>query len=272
MEKKGYRLSVDDNIRFLENLAKHPEYTSIFEDPFLNMHRRLHETYGTKTHFNLFFQSEDGSFDLTQVPDRFKQEWTANADWMRLSFHARSEFPAWPYLNAGYEQVYRDCEQVHREILRFAGPKVLGPVTTVHFAELTREGAKALQDLGIKMLLGDFSYNSRGERYLDYYLDADQFEAVRTHCFYRDKASGMQFCCCDIVLDCFKPEDIGAELDRQAALHPGRRFVDILIHEQYFYEDYKNYRPYYQELIETGIRWCTRQGYEPVHVTDMIEL
>ena len=54
MLQKGYRLSVDDNIRFLENISKHPEYTSIFDDPYLKMHRELHEKYGTKTHFNLF--------------------------------------------------------------------------------------------------------------------------------------------------------------------------------------------------------------------------
>ena len=272
MLQKGYRLSVDDNIRFLENISKHPEYTSIFDDPYLKMHRELHEKYGTKTHFNLFFQSEDGGFNLTQMPDKYKAEWAANADWIRLSFHSKAEFPDWPYLTAGYDEVYRDCQQVHNEILRFAGPEVLGPVTTIHYAELTREGARALKDLGIEMLLGDFSYNSEGERYLDYYLDAEQFEQVRTHCFYRDEESDMQFCCCDIVLDCFNPEAIGPELDRQAALYPNRRFIDILIHEQYFYPDYKNHRPYYRQLIETGIEWCMAQGYEPAHVVDMIQL
>jgi len=70
MAKRGYRVSVDDNIRFLEDIAAHPEYTSLFDNPFLKMFREIHEAYGTKFHFNLFF--ERGDFNLTMVPDRFR--------------------------------------------------------------------------------------------------------------------------------------------------------------------------------------------------------
>jgi len=270
--KKGYRLSVDDNIRFLQNIAVHPEYTSLFDDPYLRLYRDIHEKYGTKVHFNLFFESEKGDFNLTEVPDRFREEWAANADWIRLSFHSKAEFPNWPYLESGYDELYRDHMQVANEILRFAGPEVFGPVTTVHFAEATKDGVRALRDQGILALLGDFAFNKNGERYLDYYLDSEQFDKVRTNCFYKDPETDMIFCCCDIVLDCFRPETVGSELDRLAALYPNREFVDILIHEQYFYEDYINHRPFYRELLETGVSWCINQGYEPTFVSEMVDL
>lgn len=272
MNKRGYRLSVDDNIRFLQNLNAHPEYTSLFDDPYLRLYRDIHEKYGTKVHFNLFYESEHGDFNLSQMTDRFKAEWAANADWMRLSFHSKAEFPNWPYLNASYDEIYADHAAVKREILRFAGPEVFGPVTTVHFAEATREGVKALKDQGILALLGDFSFNANGERWLDYFLDSDQFDKVRTDCFYKEPDTGMIFCCCDIVLDCFKPETVGPELDRWEKMYPGRDFIDILIHEQYFYEDYMNHRPFYRELLETGVEWCINKGYEPAFVAEMIDL
>lgn len=271
MAKRGFRLSIDDNIRFLENLNAHPEYTSLFDDPYLRMHRDIHEKYGNKVHFNLFYYSEDGSFNLSMMTDRFKDEWAANADWIRLSFHSKAEFPSWPYLNASYDEVYEDHAAVKREILRFAGPEVFGPVTTVHFAEATRDGVRALRDQGIRFLLGDFSFKENGERWLDYYLDAEQFDLVRKNCFYKDPETDMIFCCCDIVLDCFRPEAIGPELARIDALYPDRCFMDILIHEQYFYEDYINYRPFYRELVETGVKWCLDKGYEPVFVAEMVD-
>ena len=269
MAKRGYRISVDDNIRFLEDIAAHPEYTSLFDNPFLKMFREFHEKYGTKIHFNLFF--ERGNFNLTMVPDRFRDEWAQNADWIHLSFHSKAEFPNWPYRDASPEEVAADCRQVHDEILRFAGPEVLSETTTLHFAAATPDGVRALRDCGVKILLGDFSFNTEGKRWLHYYCTDDQFDLVREKCFVKDSDTDMIFCCCDIVLDCFTPETVGPELDRMAALWPDRDFVDLLIHEQYFYPDYHNHRPFYRELVETGINWCRNAGYEPVLVADIVD-
>lgn len=267
---RGYRLSVDDNIWFLRNIANHPEYTSLFDDPYLRLYKDIHDKYGTKVHMNIYYETD--GFNLTQMPDRFKSEWAANAHWLRLSFHAKADDPPWPYLNAGYDEMYNDYKQVEREILRFAGPEVLGPVTTVHYAEATREGVKALRDCGIKVLLGDFAFNKDGERWLDYYLDSDQFDMVRKNCFWKDPGTDMIFACCDVVLNTFKPEEIALEMDRYEREYPNRDFVDILIHEQYFYKDYTHHLPDYREIIEAGVEWCISKNYEPAFITDMIDV
>ncbi|MBQ8310565.1 MAG: hypothetical protein IJX80_06105 [Clostridia bacterium] len=36
-------------------------------------------------------------FNLSMRTDKFKEEFHANADWLKLSFHAKSEFPPKPY-------------------------------------------------------------------------------------------------------------------------------------------------------------------------------
>jgi len=84
----NFRFSVDDNIWFFQDLAKN-NYSSIFENSYLALYKRLHEKYNIKVQLNLFYQFED--FNLSQMPDRYKQEWIANKDWLQLSFHSKTE-------------------------------------------------------------------------------------------------------------------------------------------------------------------------------------
>ena len=79
-----YRLSPDDNIFFLRDIARNVDcYTSIFDNQYLAFFQEMHRRFGTKTHFNLYYRTED--FDLSQMPDKFRREWEDNADWIRLS-------------------------------------------------------------------------------------------------------------------------------------------------------------------------------------------
>ena len=80
-----YRFSLDDNIWFLRDIAQQG-YRSVFENPYLALWKRLHQTYGTKVHCNIYYQCE--GFDLTRMPDRHRSEWQDNADWFRMTFHA----------------------------------------------------------------------------------------------------------------------------------------------------------------------------------------
>jgi hypothetical protein len=127
-----YRLSLDDNIWFLKDInANAGKYKSIFENPYLGMLKQVHDTFGTKIHLNLFYQTD--GFNLSQMTDKYRSEWKDNAGWLRLSFHALQEFPDRPYLTAGYDQVKHDCILVIDQIRRFAGEELMGPVTTLHW-------------------------------------------------------------------------------------------------------------------------------------------
>jgi len=44
--------------------------------------------------------------------------------------------------------------------------------------------------------------------------------------------------------------------------------ISVIIHEQYFYPDYKAYMPDYKKRCEIAIRWLTEQGYKPVLYDD----
>ena len=99
-----YRLSLDDNIWFLKDVSDNAsQYKSIFENSYLALLKEVHETYGTKIHINIYYQTE--GFNLSQMTTKFRNEWRENAGWLRLSFHALQNDPDVPYINAWYEQV-----------------------------------------------------------------------------------------------------------------------------------------------------------------------
>ena len=74
----------------------------------------------------------------------------------------------------------------------------------------------------------------------------------------------------DVVMNSHSPEKIVQILDKQKAEYPLRGFVEIMIHEQYFYRDYFNYEPDYEARIEAGCRWCREHGYEGAFAQDVI--
>ena len=66
-----YRLSLDDNIWFLKDLSVNSStYKSIFENPYLGFLKQVHDTYGTKIHINIFYQTE--GFNLSQLTTHTK--------------------------------------------------------------------------------------------------------------------------------------------------------------------------------------------------------
>lgn len=268
---RGYRISVDDVLTCLRDIAEHPEYTSIFDNEFLGVFKQVHEEHDAKIHMNIYYQSVDGQFNLTMMPDRFKKEWKANANWLHLSFHALADKPDKPYANAGYDEVKHDCELVQAEIRRFAGEEVLGPVTTLHWGEATKDGVRALRDCGIKLLQADFVLVD-DQPSISLYLNREQFDLVRKNCFWKDEETDVIFFACDAVMNSETISFIEPRMEYFQVLYPNRPFVDILIHEEYFYPTYRHYRSDYRERVLTGVRWCENHGYKPIFAMDMIGL
>jgi hypothetical protein len=85
---KSFCFTVDDNIRFLKELS-FGEYGSMFEHPYLAMWKRFHERFGLCVQLNLFYECD--GFDLSQMSEKYRDEWESNSDWLKLSFHSRLE-------------------------------------------------------------------------------------------------------------------------------------------------------------------------------------
>jgi hypothetical protein len=263
-----YRLSIDDNIWFLRDIQENKDrYRSLFDNPYLGFLKQVNAEFGTKIHLNLFYQTE--GFNLTDFTDQYKPEWKANADWLRLSFHAYQEFPDMPYVNAGYDEVKRDCELVIGEIRRFAGEGVMRSVTTIHWGEATVEGARAMRDAGYTGQLGYFNVDDNLPS-ASYYLTEPQRRHLKKRFVWRDTAEDITFVRTSIVIDTKKLEDIQPHLDAHEQNGQKPPYLDLLVHEQYFYPSYFNYQPDFRDKILAAVRWAKENGYTPQFLSESI--
>ncbi len=146
---------VDDVIWCLRDVAKEKP-SSIFDNSYFKMLKKCHDEWGMTVQLNLFYRTDffygGEEFTLSDMPDTYKDEFTANSDWLKFAFHAKQEFPDYPYVNAKYEDVKRDYELIIGEIKRFAGEKSVSNAVLPHWLPISREGVQALYDCGVKFI------------------------------------------------------------------------------------------------------------------------
>lgn len=255
-----YRFSFDDNIWFLKDIAANAErYKSIFDNPYLGFLKKVHDTFGTKIHLNMYYQTE--GFNLSGMTARFRNQWKENSEWLGLSFHALANEPDRPYMHAGYEQVKRDCNLVQEQIRRFAGEEVMGPETTLHWGESTVEGCRALRDSGYNILAGYFNVDDN-KAPVSYYLTEEQRRHLKHRFIWRNNKEGIIFSRIALVVNSVKSGEIIPYLDNVKKTY-NPRYIDLMIHEQYFYPHYVAYQPDWKEKVMTAAKWAADNGFNP---------
>jgi len=263
-----YRLSLDDNIWFLRDISQNASvYRSIFQNPYLGFLKQVHDTYGTKVHLNIYYETD--GFNLSQMTDRFRNEWRENSGWLRLSFHAFANEPDRPYIDAGYAKVKHDCDMVMDQIRRFAGEELIGPETTLHWGEATVEGCRALRDSGYVCLPCDFNVDNDLAP-CSYYLDVEKRRHINKRLIWRDNREGIIFVRCTIIIDTHKLDRIIPFLENVKQDPLKSAYIDLLIHEQYFYPFYSAYQPDYKEKVLKAVGWAADNGYEPAFLGDCV--
>ncbi len=272
-DQKRYRFSLDDNVLFLSDIAKEPgSFASLFDHWYLGFWRKMNREYGTKVHVNIYYQEcygvlpkgQDAWFNLSRFPDKYKDEWQANADWLRLTFHALEDKPDRIYEAATYDEMARDYEMVTDEIRRFAGEEALSRFTTVHWAEAPIEACRALRDRGVEGLLGLFATNAPDSSNTRYYLSKEMGQHIAQRDAWKDLDEDIVFASCDAVVNGIALGQIGPHLDDVEANPHSAELLELLIHEQYFREELPHHLPDVFERVETSIKWAHERGYEPV--------
>ncbi|HOB73443.1 MAG TPA: hypothetical protein PKG54_02855 [Phycisphaerae bacterium] len=261
LSKPRYRFSIDDNSYFLRDIAQ-KKYKSLFDCFYLKILRDLHRKYKTRFVLNVFYATEDG-FELSEFPDRYKGEWQDNADWLKLAFHARSEFPDRLYQHASPATLIADYDKVTEQILRFAGERTCTPPTVIHWAMTQPSAFKPLYQRGVRVLSGYF-IRVNGRYDINYLLDDERSEYLSRHDALKDFDSGIVFSKVDIVCNSTPIDRIVPTLEPLAKDPNQAEIMDLFTHEQYFWKFYKNYVPDHAERLDTAIRWVTEHGYEPV--------
>ena len=172
------------------------------------------------------------NFDLSLMSDAYYEEWKENSDWLKLSFHSDHENIK-PYENSGYAEVCEDCKRVHEQIVRFASPMALASTTTIHFCLLTEGGLKAMEDNGVVGLLGLFGTAQTPRT--SYGIEESKADILRSGSILN--IGNMSFAGIDIVLN-----------------------LKVMIHEQYFYEDYRLYQPEFEDKLHSTFSYLCGNG------------
>lgn len=309
MNKKAHFL-IDDVIWVLRDITR-SKPASLFDNPFIKALKTAYEKYGVKTQLNLFYRTSafygNDDFCLTEVPETYKGEWESASDWLKMSFHAKEEFPDYPYVNATYEDVYSTFKKVEKEVIRFAGEQSFTYGYCPHWNSVSKEGVKALYDCGVRIMdvsVGnafewDGNHNSlpyghsmrllhnrqpetrvysRGgpdvainNSVCGYnHLTLDQLNATKgTMKSIYDQETGMSF-------KKFHLPDLTLNLMKLSEVEGifapfiGNEYVGICTHEQYFYEDYLAYQSDYADKIYKMGEIMHKSGYEFIFADELI--
>ena len=196
------------------------------------------------------------------MTDRYRDEFLANHDWLHLAFHADFEFPDWPYTETTYAKLKYDYDSINREVKRFAGYE-LERCTTIHFGSGNRQAVRAIRAEGVRTLMGYMEVVD-GKSHVSYYLSPEEVAKVNEFGFWKDHGEDMIFGRIDCVMNLYDCKGIVARMDECLERFPKNGYIEIMIHEQYFYEDYQAYMPDYREKVLTGVKYCVEHGYRPM--------
>ena len=150
-----YNFFIDDNSFFwTEIIRDNPK--SVFDHFYLKFLKRMNREYGTKFTLNLFFRNDHTPCELSSFPARWKGEFSENSDWLKMSWHAYSEFPDRPYQNAAPEKVAADYDLIRNEVCRFAGEECFIPPIAAHWSMIRPDGMKELVKRGVRVMTSQF--------------------------------------------------------------------------------------------------------------------
>lgn len=127
--RKMLKFSVDDATEILMEIAVN-DYDSIFESDRLSLFKRMHDEYDLDV--TLFLFEKLGSFDLANFPDKYKDEFEQNSDWLKLGWHGIDDGNPQESGYSGDDLVQSYCNTTDA-IIRFAGKKSLSKELRVHF-------------------------------------------------------------------------------------------------------------------------------------------
>ena len=251
-----YSFFIDDNIFWLEELTK-DHSDSVFGHFFLNNLKKLHEKYQVKFLLNLFKGNQASGFLLEEFPDKWKNEFAANRDWLRFSFHAAfyetHYFDAENYIPATADDFKRDYNYVKKEICRFAGEKSFMIPQIIHFVEAYPEIKRFLYDEGLRFLADRRQFfeerSEKAGKVVISYPDADVPEVTRIP---------FELVLNNVLLENIEPE-LMKRIDSEA-----RNYISIMTHEQHFYSKSRYFLPDHWERLDKAFSILTQNGYVPV--------
>ena len=256
--EKRYNFFIDDNsFAFTEITRKRPQ--SIFDIHYLGKLKEFHEKYQACFTLNSFFGNDHDAahWTLDELPTEYRQEWEANSNWLKIAFHADSEFPGAPYGKA-YPEQYKIHH--HKFVTcakdKFGGDTLIEPVLT-HFYDISDAVSRhyaVAQGMRFYCTRQSF-FDDLQQRYQRKFTAMYDFEF-------------RQFLI-PVVLFCnLEDQTALSEKLTRACEEPHTTLINIGSHEQYSFEYYSNYIPDHFERIELALKIFSEHKFKPTFFTN----
>ena len=288
---KRYSFFIDDHSFLFTDLAKERPARA-FDHFYLAGLKKIHQESALKVTLNCFFHNDHHEFTLDQMPDIWKSEFIDNSDWLKLSFHAKSEFPDRPYAEASAEEFGADWDQVEREIERFAGKETFILPQVIHWANVSMPVAQECLRRGMKCYHNTFRLRVMGGPSLTerqaggafqkaavaekestgfdtnmgiklHYGFTNEITRFNNHFQYYDPLMNVIFNHCILTANLTPLADIPAVMEKaiRDAEACGCEAMGGGSHEQYSFPYYVNYLPDHMERLALICRIFKEAGY-----------
>lgn len=207
---KYVHFSLDDFILSFKDITENSKkYDSIFDNKLFGHMKSLHDEYGIVFSCYCFYETED--FTLSDVTDKFAEEFFKNADWLKFGFHGHNGDTK--YDQSKPDDAQNDYEQVINQLLRITGTDAcIDRVPRIHYYAGNEESLAAMintQDGLQGLLTADDDRQS-------YYLDQNAEDNLDRQDMYYDSNHQLCFYTTDFRLE--KVNDVSEALDQFQSL------------------------------------------------------
>ena len=184
-------ISVDDTVHCFENLADN-SYQSLFDEPFFNKLKILHDEYGAK--FSLYTYTSV----LEKVSDKYKSEFTASAGWLKVGFHSISY--GFILKDATYSQGLQYWNDFVSNVERVCGSvDSLDRLPRLEHFSGSHQALLGMRDANC----GAKGFLSADDNRLSYYFDSEMMENLYDSDYLKDEDNKLLFLSTDFRIDWF---------------------------------------------------------------------
>ena len=131
------------------------------------------------------------------------------------------------------------------------------------------EGSSALRDAGYTTQVGYFNVDNDLFP-VSYYLDVEQRRHLSKRAIWRDNQEGITFVRISQVINLFNLTQIVPMLEELKKDSRRSEFLELMIHEQYFYPFYEAYQPDFRQKVLTAVKWAVDNGYQPAFLEECV--
>ena len=247
-----FNLSFDDTIIIFEDISEN-DYNSIFDNQTLNWYRQLHRDYGVVISCYVYY--EDGEFNLSQVPDKYKDEFVKNSNWLRFGFHTLNG-------ETDYKKgkITNDYIKTINQLKRIVGKQSIDNVIRLQMFQGSYKEIKQLSQLVDEPVKGLLTADDKRQ---SYYLNKDNSKYIYCHDEYYDSDANIHFFSTDFRTE--NVQNINSKLRELSTDSWNNQTGDLVIFSHEWALSMEN-----KDKIEKVCKYADKNNYRFVFFEDMI--